>query len=239
MRREIVAFMLLAMAAGAALDQSYVQTVSRNGTSVIEKTMQITIFSNQLTAEALAKMDSFCKNQTRIICSVDAPNKTITMSDDFASGGYYEFTSEYGLPFVTHTLTISRIPTDRFSSLLDSVLLGANVTSSSGGSSTAIDLHDSATNRENSKVLRQLKANITYTVIMPIAVSEAKCGNVSGVVNGDQASFDLLDVLDQSQPIVVKSDEANLGYITVIAGIVVIVALAISFMGSKTIKRRS
>ncbi len=160
------------------------------------------------------------------------------MSDYFATGGYYEFTSDYGLPFITHTLTISKIPTDRFSSILDRILLGANVTSSSGGSSTAIDLHDNATNKGNAKVLRQLRANITYTIIMPMPVSEAECGNLSGTVSGDQASFDLVDVLDQSKPIVVKSNEANLGYITVIAGVVIIIALAMSFMGSKAIKRK-
>ena len=239
MRREILALLLLAVAAGAALDQSYVQTVSRNGTSVIGKTMQITIFSNQLTADALAKMDAFCKSQKRVVCSVDAPGKSVTMNDTFEPGGYYEFTSDYGLPFITHTLTISKIPTDRFSSILDSILVGANVTSSSGGSSGAIDLADSATNRGNAKVLRQLRANITYTVIMPMPVSGAVSGNMSGAVSGDQASFDLVGVLEQSKPIVVKSEEPNLGYITVIIGVVVIIALAVSFMSSKTVRRKS
>lgn len=238
MRREIVAVLLLTLAAGAALDQSYVQTVSRNGTSVIEKTMQITIFSNQLTADALAKMDAYCGSQKTIRCSVDAANKTVTMSDVFASGGYYEYSSDYGLPFITHTVTVTRIPTDRFSSILDSILRGSNVTSGSGGSTTALDLRDSKANRENAKVLRQLGVNITYTIIMPAQASSASSGNVSGRIDGQSASFDLVEVLDQSQPMVVKSEEANLGYMTVIAGVIVVAALALSFMGSKTVKRK-
>ncbi len=238
MRREILAVLLLALVSGAALDQTYVQTVSRNGTSVIEKSMQITIFSNQLTADALAKMDAYCKAQKSAGCSVDVAGKTVTMSDVFPPGGYYEFSSDYGLPFITHTVKVTRVPTDRFSSILDGILRGANVTSSSGGSAAALDLLDAKANRENAKVLRQLGVNITYAIVMPSPVSEASSGNYTASIDGQTARFDLVEVLDQSQPMVVRSNEANLGYLTVIAGAIVIVAIAISFMGSKTVKRK-
>lgn len=239
MRREIVALLLLVLASGASLDQSYVQTVSRNGTSMIEKSMQITIFSNQLTADALAKMDAYCKAQKSAGCSVDTAAKTVTMSDGFTPGGYYEYSSDYGLPFITHTVKVTKVPTDRFSSILDGILRGSNVTSSSGGSTTALNLLNSKENRENAKVLRQLGVNITYEIVMPAPVSEASSGNLTGTIDGQSARFDLVAVLDQSQPIIVKSNEANFGYLTVIAGLIVIVALAISFMGSKTIKRKN
>jgi hypothetical protein len=239
MRRELLAFLLMAVAAHAAIQQSYIQTVSRNGSSVIGKTMQITIFSDQLTAEALSRMEAFCDGQARIDCSVDPAAKTITMSDAFAPGGYYEFQSDYGLPFIRHTVTVSKIPTDRFSSLLDQVLLGANVTSAAGGgSASAIDLRDFKANRENADLLRQIGANITYTVVMPIPVSSATCGNLTGTIDGSSATFDLTGAMEQSQPIVVESDELNMGYMVAIAGLIVIIALAVSFMGSKTVRKR-
>ncbi len=239
MRREILALLLLALSASAAFDQTYLQTLSRDGNSTIEKTMQVTIFSNQLDSQAMAKMDEFCKGQTALDCSLDVGNKTITITDSFSSGGYYEYTTDYGLPYVTHTLTITRIPTDRFSTLLDRILSAANVSGSGGGGSVSpIDLRDNATNVQNAAYLRQFGANLTYTIIMPADISSAASGALNASVSGRTASFDLVGVLAESKPIVVRSQELNLGYITAIVGVLIIAALAVSFMGSKTVKRR-
>ncbi len=238
MRREILALVLFSLASFAAFDQSYVQTVGRDGNSTIQKSMQLTIFG-QLNAQALSGMEQYCSSLTAFDCSVDPANKTVTITDAFSSGGYYEYTTDYGLPFVTHTLTITRIPTDRFSNLLDRLLAAGNVSGAGGGGSTsAIDLRDNSTNIQNAAYLRQFGANITYTVVRPADVSSAAAGNVSGSVAGRQATFDLVEVLGASKPIVVKSSELNLGYITAIVGLVVIIALAVAFVRSRTVKRR-
>jgi hypothetical protein len=100
------------------------------------------------------------------------------------------------------------------------------------------DLGDEEANSEVVAALRLIQANITYTVVMPVAVSEAGAGNASGSIDGSSASFDLVEVLDASKPITVKSRELNLGYLVAIAGVVVLVALALSFFGMKPAKRR-
>ncbi len=238
MRREILALLLISLSASAAFDQSYVQVLDRDGSSAIQKTMQVAIFS-QMTAQALSGMEQYCASLTAFNCSVDPVNKTVTINDSFSSGGYYEYTTDYGLPFVTHTLTIERIPTDRFSSLLDRLLAAGNVSGAGGGGATAaIDLRDNATNVPNAAYLRQFGTNITYTVVMPADISSATAGNASASVSGRTATFDLVSVLSASKPIVVVSTELNLGYIVAIIGVLVIIGLAASFMGSKTVKRR-
>jgi hypothetical protein len=241
MRREIFAILLLSLVASAAIDQSYIQTVSRNGASSMAKTMEIAVFSNQLATEGLAKMADYCEKSSGINCSVDVEAKKIVITESFASGGYYAFSNEYGIPSITYTVAISRVPTDRFSNSLSRLLVAANATeySGTGGSAKSIDLSDTEGNAEAAAILKSLKANITYTVIMPSGVSEAKAGSVIGKISGQTASFDLLEVMSESGgPIVVKSQELNYGYLIAIAGIVVLGALALSFAGTRPSRRK-
>jgi hypothetical protein len=239
MRRAIFVFLLLLAAAHAALDQSYVQTVARNGSSAIEKTMEVTIFANQLTSDGLQRMQQVCASGPRFDCSVDVDAKTVLMREGFAPGGYYSFSTDYGVPSITYTLTIDRIPTDRFSNDLDRLLAAANVTDSSGGGAARpIDLKDAATNQENAVLLKQFKANITYTIRMPVAIYDARAGGVQGSVSGNEVSFDLVEVLSESRPIVVRSSELNSGYLLAIGGVIVLAALSVTFFTSKGIRRK-
>src|SRR4030095_4638639 len=127
MRRELFALLLIA-SSFAALDQSYVQNVSSTGSSTIVQGPEITIFSNIVTSECLANMDEVCNSTSKLDCSVDVANKKITITENFNTGGYYIFANDYGFPFVTHSMTITRIPTDRFSSSLEKLLILANAT---------------------------------------------------------------------------------------------------------------
>ncbi|MFN7991933.1 MAG: hypothetical protein U0R44_07310 [Candidatus Micrarchaeia archaeon] len=241
MRREIFAILLLCLASSAALDQSYYQVVAKNGSSQIEKTMGVAIFANQLNPDALGRMEAVCKNQTHFRCSVDVAGKKVTIREGFESGGYYSYETEYGLPYTTHTLTVTKIPTDKFTNDLERILVEAGAldqSSGGGGSVQPIDLKDEQENRQNAELLKQFKANITYTIEMPQAISESQCGNITGSVDGAVVRFDLIDVLRQSRPITVRGRELNLGYITAIVGLIVIIGLAVSFFTSKPVKTR-
>lgn len=241
MRREIFALLLMAFVASAAIDQTYVQTVARNGASGIEKTMELAVFSNQLATEGLANMAAYCEKSSGINCSVDVGAKKVVITEEFSSGGYYVFSTDYGLPSITHTMTLNRVPTDKFSNALERLLVAANATeyAGSGGSARSIDLSDQEANAEAAAILKTLNANITYVVVMPSGVSEAKAGSVAGVISGQRASFDLLAVMSEGGgPIVVKSQELNFGYLIAIAGVVVLGALALSFAGTKPARRK-
>lgn len=238
MRRSMFVLLMLSLAAFAALDQSYSQVVSRNGTSTITRTSDITIFAGQLTVQALEKMAAACEESDSLDCSVDIGEKKVTFRESFAPGGYYSMSSDYGFPFITHTLTIDRIPTDRFSSSLDKLLRASGVAGEQGASIRPIELADKKTAQENAQILRSVNANITYTILMPIAVSEARAGNVSGSVEGAGVAFDLVEVIGAGEPIVVVGRELNLGYMVAAAGVIVLAALALSFFGTKKPRRK-
>jgi len=239
MRLVLFALLALSLSVFATLDQEYVQNVSRNGSSTIQRTTDVAIFANQLTAQALQRMADLCAHDAELACSVDVDAKRLTMSEGFTSGGYHTYITDYGFPFITHTFTVSKVPTDKFSDSMGKLAQAAGVEGAGAdGSASSIDLNDDRNNKANADLLRSIRANITYTIIMPIGVSEAKAGKVNGIVSGNAARFDLVEVIGESEPIVITSRELNLGYLVAVAGILVLVALAVSFFGSRRPARR-
>ncbi len=240
MRREIFAILLLAMVAGAALDQTYVHTASRDGGAAVEKTMELAVFSNQLTPGALERMADACERDSSLGCSVDAQAKTVVLSLSLSPGGYYTFSSEYGLPSVVHTLSVEKIPTDKFSDALGDLLAAANATEAEQvrGTVKPLSLTDKDENAANAGILKALGASITYRIVMPSEVTYAAAGDVEGKIDGRIAEFAVVDVMADSAPLVVRSEELNWGYLLLIAMVVVLGALAYSFLRSGKPKKR-
>lgn len=234
MRREILILLAISLAWGA-VDQSYVQNVFRDGSSVIQKTSELTIFSTQLGKDAFERMDAFCESGQDVNCSVDVAEKTITITEKFETGGYYSYSTEYGFPLITYSMVVGKIPNDRFASALSKVLVEANVTdpSQAGGSVDPIDFSDEQNNKEVARILRDIDANLTYVVVFPMPISEAYAGGVKGDIRGDSASFDLVTLLEESKPVTIRGSELNLGYIVLIIGLLVLAGLAFSFFYSK------
>jgi len=232
--RQIIALSIFLALSSATMDQTFVQDVRKDGTSTIEKTMDISIFANQLPGSSLQMMADFCSKTTKASCSVDTASKIITIKEAFAPGSYYSVDSEFGLPYTTETLTIERIPNDRFGQTLNMILAAANISDSGGV--PALNLRSD--NNQSAMVLRKLKANLTYTVKMPSAVAEAKAGSYSASIDGNNARFDLIEVLSQSQPMVVVTKETNVVAVVVIIMVIVLAALAYSFFATRPSKTR-
>ena len=238
MRREILILLAISLVWGA-VDQSYVHDVSRDGSSEMEKTSELSLFSDQIDEEAYQRMKIVCDDQEfRVDCSVDAEAKTVTITEKLVPGGYYAYSADYGFPFITYSMVIDKIPNDRFASALSRILVEANVTdpAGAGGSVNPIDFEDEINNREVARILKNIEANITYTVNFPVPVSEAKSGNASAKISGNSVTFDVVELLEVSEPVRIRSSEINLGYMVLIIGLIIVGALALSFFGSKPIR---
>lgn len=236
MRRGILILLLFSVLVNAALDQSYVHTVSRDGSSTITKGMDPAIFSNILSERDFEKVSEVCQTGQGIECSVGAEELTIT--EGFSSGAYYTLTTDHGIPFITYELVVRKVPTDRFASSLDEILVAAEVAEAAGGSVRPLDLRDREVNEENAYYLEKFNVDMTYTINMPVPVREAYAGDVGGVVSGSSVEFDLVEVLKESDYITVTSRELNFGYLTVIAMAIVLAALALSFFRGKKPRKR-
>jgi hypothetical protein len=56
-------------------------------------------------------------------------------------------------------------------------------------------------------------------------------------VDGNSVTFDVVTLMEESAPVVIKSSELNMGYLIILAAAVVLGALAFSFFNSKPIKK--
>lgn len=236
MRREILALLILTAFASAALDQSYAMSISRDGSSVISKSFNLALSSDGLDGDALGKISDICQSDSAVGCSVEGTR--LTISEGFSPGEYYSFDAEYGLPSITYTVTLKKIPDDKFSLALDGLMRKAGALSGSQGTASPIDLGEEQKNRENAMFLRKFNANMTYMVLMPTNIGYAMAGNTSGMVSGESASFDLLSLMEESRPVVIKSSELNMGYLIILAAFVVLGALAVSFFKSKPARKK-
>jgi len=232
MRREILAVLLMCTLVSAGLDQSYIQVVDREGNSEITKTMDISAFMTDFEEGSMEKISDLCEAEPELRCSVEG--KKITITESFSPGEHYNFKVDYGIPFITYTLTQKKIPTDVFSVSLDKLLRKAGVVEGGvEGSADAIDLFNEEENRENAGFLRRFNVNLSYQITVPTAIDDASAGNVSGAVDGTTATFDIVEVMEESQPMTVRNSELNLGYMIIIAAVIVLGGLAYSFFRSK------
>ncbi len=235
MRREILAILLISTLANAAMDQAYTHTVSREGTSEITRSIDISIFTTELEASAIEKMKEICEEDPQITCSVEG--NTIAITEEFSPEGYYKFEAEYGLPEITYTLTQKKIPADRFSISLDKLLLEAGAIEESKPA-PPIDLTDREKNVKTAELLERFKITITYTINMPTPIYEAYAGNISAPVSGSSVTFDIVEVMAESEPIVVRSRELNTGYLIIIAAVMIVGLLALLFFRKRPGKRK-
>lgn len=223
--RNLIVLLLLAALASGTFDQTYVQTLDQYGNSVIVKTQDLSVFSNSVSFPALAEA---CAAMSSVQCSITG--QTMTITERFTpNGGYYTYMTDGGFPLITNTLVINKIPNDVFGDDLTRVLDAANVTST-GGQNSAIDL--TADNRDIVSALKQFKVKLTYIVDLQTAASEASAGNVTGTISGSMVTFNLVDAMATGQPIVIKSQELNVGAILLVLGVIVLAWLAYSFFVS-------
>ncbi|NYZ77579.1 hypothetical protein H0O02_04690 [Candidatus Micrarchaeota archaeon] len=230
--RTALAVIFLSVMLTGSIFQTYEQSVKTDGSSTIKKEFDLGLFSGMLGENAEARIAEACSSDASLGCI--SSNGMVTISEEFsADGGYYSFRSDYGIPYIEYDLTINRIPLEKFSERLDRILLSAGlINSTSGAYGGPLNLRDAETNREAAYVLKQSGMDVRYVVVMPSGIASAAAGESSGVINGSRAEFLLSDVLRESQPIMVTSRELNLGYIAVIAAIVVLGAFALSFRKS-------
>ncbi|MFH0738209.1 MAG: hypothetical protein V1827_06210 [Candidatus Micrarchaeota archaeon] len=237
MKTGFALLVLCTLLSAAAFEQTYVQTVSPDGSSDIIKSAELTVVAIPLAPGSFERMAEICQGSGGR-CSVDPETRMIVLSESFEPGTYYTYSTEYGILMTTHTLTVNSIPTDRFGKALDDLFLEAEAITEVGGPVRPIVLSEKARNKEGSDAIRSFGANLTYVVNMPGGVIEAHAGDMEAAIDGRSATFDLLEVMGDSEPLIIKSSEINLTYIVLFCGILVIGYLAYTFLKPQPAKKK-
>lgn len=223
--KKFILFILFFGLIFGTLDQSYVHTFSIDGTSKIERTMDLQIFSSSLGADGINKLQKFCDHSPTYSCKVDLEKNALSISLDLKSGEYYSFTSSYGLNS-EYLVTINSIPTDLFAQKMEKILTDSKIDANlSSFSIPSIDL--TKNNKESADTLRSLGVKINYRLIMPAAVSSSDAP--ASKISNKEVSFDLIDSLYTSKKITTKASELNFGYIIILIAIIIVLSLTFFF----------
>ena len=221
MRNIAILMFAVSILLTGAIAQEYTQTVGRDGDSVITKTFDTTLLHGY-DIDAIAAV---CQN-SEFSCSVEDGKMSLSINIDEDSR-YYNEETEYGLPFITYTLTLRTVPTDLFSEEMNKIMVAAGYEEGPDVPAAEIWKKDS----EAVSLLRNF-GDISYTVNMPGNVVETSIGEMSG----STATFMFSDAYRVEENIVVKSQEINSGYLVIGIMIVVLIAFALSFMKKKPMK---
>ncbi len=218
-----------------AFEQSYVHEFKEDGSSVITKDMSLSAFSVQLGEEGIEQIAELCDNEPALGCSVNTEAGSIILTENITTASeYYYFEADYGFPHMTYYVEIYRIPSERFTGKIDEIMKRIGTETRSAEKPRAINLKED--NTAQARSLRQLGAEISYEIVMPVEISAAAAGEVQGRIEQNRAVFDVVGLLGQKETINVKSQSLNLGIIVLVLGIVVLLGLGAWFWkGSRQI----
>lgn len=230
MAQAVIAVMLLLLT--GSIYQTYEQTMDLDGDSVITREEDANLFLGLFGDDALQKIEQVCAEDSSLGCSYSEGKLKLTENFQLKDG-YYQFETSYGLPYIEYTLEVNKIPTDRFMKKLSEVLVAAGLSDYTDQSGRAIDLSNKEENAEMAKLMRDSQLGIAYVIEMQGEIFVASAGEANGDVEYSRVTFSLEDVLSESEPIVVKSRELNLGFILFILAILIMGAFAASFFFGK------
>jgi len=212
--------LIAAMLLTGSLTQEYVQTVDSSGSSYVEETRDLSVVLQLFPEGTIGQISQACVSNPALGCSVSGTSVTtrIYLSPD---SGYCSVSTEYGLPFTTTTLTVNKLPNDRFDEAFLNLLTAAGLPSGKSRA-VSIDLRDKENNAVKAAAFKDAGIGLTYAAVMP---------------NGYTETVDLVELLADSSPIVVRTQELNVWLISLIAGVLVLGAFALSFFQKKKKKR--
>lgn len=216
MKNILPLFIVLILLTGS-ITQTYTQSTDSLGVSTVEEKRDLSPILQLFADSALSDIKSVCESYNSFNCVVEGTILTSQISINPVND-YYTLETDSGFPFTTTTLTIERIPTDLFDSKINSILEIAQLTSGKG-SADPIDLNQVQENKAKAQALNQAGIVLIYSVMMP---------------NGETSEHNLNEILQDSKPIIIKTQEINIGLIILILGVVVLGFLFWSFFGNRS-----
>ncbi len=246
MRRSILAVLLFSiLLLGGCISQTYHQKVDYEGKSVISNIIDLSTIKGyykqlgfdseeQLAQNLTSFSNDACakimKKDKTIECSVG--ELTIELQRNFTSKeGYYTFSVIEGVPYKIYRLTVNKIPVDKFGKAAQGLKF---LSYSEPGMTATIDLKKKEDNAISSQGFGAIPGfSFVYEAEVPGEIISATAGTYMAGVSGSTATFDLVNVMENSSPLVVESRELNVLLIAAGLGFAVLVGLAAMFFMMK------
>ena len=231
------------------------QQVSQDSSALYTGTIDFSAFSSYFSALGSASSaeaeQKFKDNITQLLplacekvkkkdktfeCETD--NLSLVLRRNFtANEGYYTFEVTGEFPYRTYRVIVNKIPLDKFGKVLQQSLgKGSSETETAFSvfsEAKAIDFKKTEDNALSSAGFKMLGLNLLYNVEMPGEITSATSGGYNAVVSGSTAGFNLVDVMENSAPLVVESRELNVFLFVMIGGVILLVLLTLAFLNSR------
>lgn len=217
----LISFLLI-----GAITRQYVHEQGTDGSAVITVNIKTAAFD----AVDYEKIANLCPQYK---CSIDKNNFSISV--ELAGDPYYKFYSDYGFPYIIHTLEIRAIPDDALAKKTAELLKAAGENIGGGGEPSDI----TTKNTELADMLRRT-GDMSYTVIMPGEITETNVGQK----DGNTVSFMLSQAYAKGEPVIIKSRQLNIAYMLGALLVIMLIILSLYFflqkkeMGQKEVKSR-
>lgn len=248
----IIGILFSVLLLSGCISQEFTQKVGIDGTSIIEDKLDFNSMTgfykelgfnsedalrNNLTSIVTNYCDKIATKDKTIGCVADG--LTITLSRNFTSKeGYYTFEANDGVPYKTYKLTINKIPMEKFGKAAQGLKFGTYFDGS--GIAKDIDLRKTDENAVSAQGLAGVPGlQLEYSVEIPGEMTSATAGNYSAKITDNKATFNVVDVMASSAPLVIESKELNVFLIVVVVGVIVLLLLAFVFFSFKANNRNN
>jgi hypothetical protein len=230
-RSIIIVLGLFALFLSGCVSINYTQKVDRDGNSVMTENVDLSalLSLNKDFASSESQLSGACDNITKngsvSQCSYASGVMTITKSVK-ASDNLYIFNKSSEFPYTIYTLEVRRVPQ----------IVSSEGLSSGAGSAPQVDSDfKDPSAKLGATTLRAAGASMTYAVEMPGEITSADNGEVVVDSSGKKtARFNVLDLMEDGNYLVVKSKELDMVLLLVIGGGIVLfiggIAVAVVLM---------
>lgn len=253
MKRELILiFAAMMIFLSGCITQTFTQKMERDGTSVVESKTNLVQYPGYLklindefkkkdvTGEIAALLDKVCQGiaEKDPLTKCNVEDLSLVMKKEFTTkDGYYTFEAKEGIPYTIYTLKVNKIPVDKFSKELQAqqkIIAASPYGSDIPLKMSAIDLRKTGDTSIAAQGLEQVQGvSLIYAIEMPGEIVKAEAGAYFAGISGNTAEFDLLDMMKNSSPLVVESQEINVLWIVVIIGILALVVVGHLFFASQ------
>ncbi|HSB47196.1 MAG TPA: hypothetical protein VLD37_04215 [Candidatus Bilamarchaeum sp.] len=208
---------LLAVLFAGCISIHFDQAVDRDGNSAITQKIDLSTLAG-MEQQSGSNLSDVCVNLTAsrpdIECMVE--NDVVIMKRQFkASDGDYTFTRSSELPYIIYTLEIRKIP---------DLGKGLDTSEIAGAAPFDMDLKNPQM-KKSALGAKMVGATMTYNISMPGEIFSAEHGQIKD----GTAQFNLLEMMEDGNYLVVKSREPDLVVVGAAALLVLAVAGAAAF----------
>lgn len=249
MRQPLLLLLIGVLLLSGCIQEDFYQKVERDGRSVIRVQFDFTQFlalaqerGSQYGVSGLSEGDFVLRLQeacsearakdASITCQVNGSRLMMGKTFD-ARNPYYTFEAQEGIPYRTYRLTVNRLPLDRLT------LPAPNLTGPAAAAQAPAQALDLTNKSDSARVAQGLSIiqgfRLTYSVEMPADIETATAGPYQAQrdpSNPHVATFDMVEVLSDSEPLVVESRELNiLPIVALVAFALLVLVSTLYFLG--------